>query len=83
VRHLGGKIGHCNLYFEDRYTQQGHLVPAYSDPAFAALPGYAKAVAKAHAEHAESEKRHQEYEARRTHRAKSSDLSAYIQDGDV
>ncbi len=82
IRHLGGARGHCNLYFEKRHTLEGNLVPAYSDPAFAALPGYREAATKARADHAESEKRHREYEAQRTRRARTSDLSAYTQDGE-
>jgi hypothetical protein len=82
VQHLGGRIGHCNLYFEDGYGQKGILVPAYSDPPFADLPGYAEVAAKAHAQHEAYEEKHREREARRRGQARTSDLSAYIQDGE-
>lgn len=83
VRHLGGKIGHCGLYFEDRYTHRGHLVVAYSDPAFANLPGYAAVVAKSRAEREAYEKQHRGREDQRRNQARASDLSAYIQDGEA
>lgn len=34
VKFLGGDLGHCNLYFEDGYRNEGNLVPIYKDIKF-------------------------------------------------
>lgn len=77
IRHLGGGLGHCSLYFEDGPALKGNFVPAYSNPVFTGLPGYAKAVTEAQAQKAAFEARHLAYENERSKRALISDLSAH------
>lgn len=79
VTHLGGALGHCTLFTED--GAQGHSVPAYSDPEFAGLPGYAEAAERQAADRARCEARHARHDAERARQAQVSDLSAYAQAG--
>jgi hypothetical protein len=83
VRHLGGDLGHCSMYFEDGHTLSGRFVPAYSEPEFADLPGYAEVAAEAQAQRAAFEARHRAYESERRERVTTSDLSAHVQAGDA
>jgi hypothetical protein len=85
VRHLGGDLGHCNLYFEAdgsapprAESQKGApFVPAYSDPGLRELPGYAEAAQRALKPRATGERRERALQAEARARARVSDLSAH------
>ena len=82
VRHLGGKLGHNTLYFEasdeDQIHVRGSWVPAYSNPGFADVPGYAEARRSADERHAASSAQRSHYMDDERERIRTSDLSAYV-----
>lgn len=87
VRHLGGALGHCKLYFEAD-ASSGPLaksavpetlwVPAFSNPEFEELPGYAEAALRAFKARAELEQYGRALRARAEVQAQRSDLTAHI-----
>lgn len=88
IRHLGGGLGHCNLYFDAGSRSRPHAegrdgpsVTAYSDPGFHELPGYQEARRKAIEDRAEYEKQERARQAEDATRAQASDLSAHIMPG--
>lgn len=78
VRHLGGDLGHNNLFFMDGFTCTGRaIVPVYADPEFDALPGVREARDLAKAERVGFERRMRQRQEESATRARTSDLSAY------
>lgn len=45
VRHVGGGLGHNQLYFADGPEKRGRMVPVFSDAPFEMLPGVREFVA--------------------------------------
>lgn len=89
VRHLGGDLGHCHLYFEADGSSPPRaeslvtpFVPAYSDPGFRELPGYAEAAQRALEARARDEQRERARQAEAEVHARTSDLSAHIRPDD-
>lgn len=79
VRHLYGGLGHCALLLEESGGLAGSssYVPAFSDPEFHGLAGYADQWAQQLADAAEREKQRRAKETQHAARAGRSDLSAY------
>lgn len=57
VQHVGGGLGHNQLYFADGPGQRGGMVPVFSDPVFEMLPGVREFVASERRKAAERERR--------------------------
>lgn len=85
IKHLGGSLGHCKLYFESdgsagpRTEGQTPLIRVYSDPAFRDLPGYTQAVKRERKTRAEYEQEMRVRQDQQSIAARTSDLSAYTQ----
>lgn len=86
IRHLGGGLGHCNLYFEAdgkararAEARSSPLVGAWADPCFQNLPGCKEARQRQLQARADHEQQMQALQSEAAARARVSDLSAHIQ----
>lgn len=78
VQFLGGDLGHCNLYFQEKFEIKGSWAPVYDDPVFLLIPSVADAIAafKVRDEKAAIER---ETWSEKTERlTKTSDLQKYL-----
>lgn len=74
VQHVGGGLGHNQLYFADGPEQRGRVVPVFSDPVFEMLPGVREFVAAERRKTAEREREWAAVEEARRLAAADSDV---------
>lgn len=74
VQHVGGGLGHNQLYFADGTEQRGGMVAVFSDPAFEMLPGVREFVRSKEQERAEWMRKRAEAEDARRLAAADSDV---------
>ena len=74
VQHVGGGLGHNQLYFADETGQRGGMVPVFSDPVFEMLPGVREFVRSKERERAEWMRKRAEAEDARRRAAAESDV---------
>ncbi|GAA3852328.1 hypothetical protein GCM10023084_03170 [Streptomyces lacrimifluminis] len=74
IRHVGGGLGHNNLYLADGPEQRGGTVPVFSDPAFEMLPGVREFIADERRKTVEWKQERADADAARKLAAVSSDV---------
>jgi hypothetical protein len=74
VQHVGGGLGHNQLYFADGPEERGRMVPVFSDPVFELLPGVREFVAAERLKEAAWRREQDEAEEQRRRMAADSDV---------